>query len=74
MSADGVIPRSPDTTHRKKNILEQASPLIQELFKGAIGPVAAGGFVTASCVTFGLRTNPTTGQRSIMLRTLKNED
>jgi MFS family permease len=26
-------------------ILEQASPLIQELFKGAIGPVAAGGFV-----------------------------
>jgi MFS family permease len=26
-------------------ILEQASPMIQELFKGAIGPVAAGGFV-----------------------------
>jgi hypothetical protein len=27
------------------SILEQASPMIQELFKGAIGPVAAGGFV-----------------------------
>jgi MFS family permease len=26
-------------------ILEQASPMIQDLFKGAIGPVAAGGFV-----------------------------
>lgn len=26
-------------------ILEQASPMIQELFKGTIGPVAAGGFV-----------------------------
>jgi MFS family permease len=26
-------------------ILEQASPMIQELFKGSIGPVAAGGFV-----------------------------
>src|SRR6202522_2605269 len=26
-------------------ILEQASPMIQELFKGAVGPVAAGGFV-----------------------------
>ena len=26
-------------------VLEQASPMIQELFKGAIGPVAAGGFV-----------------------------
>jgi MFS family permease len=26
-------------------ILEQASPMIQELFKGMIGPVAAGGFV-----------------------------
>ena len=26
-------------------ILEQASPMIQEFFKGAIGPVAAGGFV-----------------------------
>jgi MFS family permease len=26
-------------------ILEQASPMIQELFNGAIGPVAAGGFV-----------------------------
>jgi Na+/melibiose symporter-like transporter len=26
-------------------ILEQASPMIQELFKGAIGPVAAGGYV-----------------------------
>ena len=26
-------------------ILEQASPMIQELFKGKIGPVAAGGFV-----------------------------
>ena len=26
-------------------IIEQASPMIQELFKGAIGPVAAGGFV-----------------------------
>jgi MFS family permease len=26
-------------------ILEQASPMIQELFRGAIGPVAAGGFV-----------------------------
>src|SRR5437763_13471932 len=26
-------------------ILEQASPMIQELFKGAIGPIAAGGFV-----------------------------
>jgi MFS family permease len=26
-------------------IREQASPMIQELFKGAIGPVAAGGFV-----------------------------
>ncbi len=26
-------------------ILEQASPMIQELFKGRIGPVAAGGFV-----------------------------
>jgi MFS family permease len=26
-------------------ILEQASPMIQELFMGAIGPVAAGGFV-----------------------------
>ena len=26
-------------------ILEQASPMVQELFKGAIGPVAAGGFV-----------------------------
>ncbi len=26
-------------------ILEQASPMIQELFKGGIGPVAAGGFV-----------------------------
>src|SRR6204780_3954145 len=26
-------------------IIEQASPMIQELFKGTIGPVAAGGFV-----------------------------
>jgi MFS family permease len=26
-------------------IIEQASPMIQEFFKGAIGPVAAGGFV-----------------------------
>ncbi|HXO04258.1 MAG TPA: OFA family MFS transporter [Candidatus Sulfotelmatobacter sp.] len=26
-------------------IIEQASPMIQDLFKGAIGPVAAGGFV-----------------------------
>ena len=26
-------------------ILEQASPMIQEFFKGSIGPVAAGGFV-----------------------------
>ena len=26
-------------------IIEQASPMIQELFKGSIGPVAAGGFV-----------------------------
>lgn len=26
-------------------ILEQASPMIQELFRGSIGPVAAGGFV-----------------------------
>jgi MFS family permease len=26
-------------------ILEQASPMIQELFKGTIGPLAAGGFV-----------------------------
>jgi MFS family permease len=26
-------------------ILEQASPMIQELFKGTVGPVAAGGFV-----------------------------
>ncbi len=26
-------------------ILEQASPMIQDLFKGSIGPVAAGGFV-----------------------------
>ena len=26
-------------------ILEQASPMIQEMFKGAIGPVAASGFV-----------------------------
>jgi MFS family permease len=26
-------------------ILEQASPMIQELFKGSIGPIAAGGFV-----------------------------
>jgi MFS family permease len=26
-------------------ILEQASPMIQDLFKGAVGPVAAGGFV-----------------------------
>ncbi|HEY0702753.1 MAG TPA: OFA family MFS transporter [Candidatus Acidoferrales bacterium] len=26
-------------------ILEQASPMIQDLFKGAIGPLAAGGFV-----------------------------
>jgi MFS family permease len=26
-------------------IIEQASPMIQELFKGAIGPIAAGGFV-----------------------------
>jgi len=26
-------------------ILEQASPMIQELFKGRIGPIAAGGFV-----------------------------
>jgi MFS family permease len=26
-------------------ILEQASPMIQDLFKGMIGPVAAGGFV-----------------------------
>jgi hypothetical protein len=26
-------------------IFEQASPMIQELFKGAIGPVGAGGFV-----------------------------
>jgi MFS family permease len=26
-------------------ILEQASPMIQELFKGAVGPVVAGGFV-----------------------------
>jgi MFS family permease len=26
-------------------ILEQASPMIQELFRGAVGPVAAGGFV-----------------------------
>jgi MFS family permease len=26
-------------------ILEQASPMIQELFKGSVGPVAAGGFV-----------------------------
>ncbi len=26
-------------------IIEQASPMIQEFFKGSIGPVAAGGFV-----------------------------
>jgi MFS family permease len=26
-------------------IIEQASPMIQELFKGSIGPIAAGGFV-----------------------------